>query len=80
VASSATTWSAARCTYILLYRLLPALLAAFVVGGLALTCVQHSACITSFPLCLQVVCKPGSIKPHKKFRGEIYALSKVGWF
>jgi elongation factor Tu len=24
----------------------------------------------------QVVCKPGSIKPHKKFRGEIYALSK----
>lgn len=24
----------------------------------------------------QVVCKPGSIKPHKKFTGEIYALSK----
>ena len=24
----------------------------------------------------QVVCKPGSIKPHRKFRGEIYALSK----
>ena len=24
----------------------------------------------------QVVCKPGSIKPHKKFEGEIYALSK----
>jgi translation elongation factor EF-Tu-like GTPase len=23
-----------------------------------------------------VVCKPGSIKPHKKFSGEIYALSK----
>lgn len=25
---------------------------------------------------VQVVCKPGSIKPHKKFSGEIYALSK----
>jgi len=24
----------------------------------------------------QVVCKPGSIKPHSKFQGEIYALSK----
>lgn len=24
----------------------------------------------------QVVCKPGSIKPHRKFKGEIYALSK----
>ncbi|KAL4457521.1 hypothetical protein ABPG75_012386 [Micractinium tetrahymenae] len=24
----------------------------------------------------QVVCKPGSIRPHRKFRGEIYALSK----
>lgn len=24
----------------------------------------------------QVVCKPGSIKPYKKFTGEIYALSK----
>lgn len=24
----------------------------------------------------QVVCKPGSIKPYKKFKGEIYALSK----
>ena len=24
----------------------------------------------------QVVCKPGSIKPYKKFSGEIYALSK----
>lgn len=24
----------------------------------------------------QVVCKPGSIKPHSKFKGEIYALSK----
>ena len=25
---------------------------------------------------MQVVCKPGSIKPHRKFKGEIYALSK----
>ena len=24
----------------------------------------------------QVVCKPGSIKPHTKFEGEMYALSK----
>ena len=24
----------------------------------------------------QVVCKPGSIRPHKRFKGEIYALSK----
>jgi elongation factor Tu len=24
----------------------------------------------------QVVCKPGTIKPYKKFTGEIYALSK----
>jgi translation elongation factor EF-Tu-like GTPase len=24
----------------------------------------------------QVVCKPGSITPHKKFEGEIYALNK----
>ena len=24
----------------------------------------------------QVICKPGSIKPHSKFEGEIYALSK----
>lgn len=24
----------------------------------------------------QVVCKPGSVKPHKKFEGELYALSK----
>lgn len=24
----------------------------------------------------QVICKPGSIKPHAKFEGEIYALSK----
>ena len=24
----------------------------------------------------QVVCKPGTIKPHTKFEGEIYALSK----
>eukprot|EP00884_Botryococcus_braunii_P010903 jgi/Botrbrau1/19814/Bobra.0124s0057.1 len=24
----------------------------------------------------QVVCKPGSIKPHKKFQGELYALNK----
>ena len=24
----------------------------------------------------QVVCKPGSIKPHKKFQGEIYVLKK----
>src|SRR5438046_706390 len=24
----------------------------------------------------QVIAKPGSIKPHKKFRGEVYALSK----
>ena len=25
----------------------------------------------------QVVCKPGSIKPHMKFKGEIYVLTKV---
>ena len=25
----------------------------------------------------QVVCKPGSIKPHHKFKGEIYVLTKV---
>ncbi len=24
----------------------------------------------------QVICKPGSIKPYQKFKGEIYALSK----
>lgn len=24
----------------------------------------------------QVVCKPGSVTPHKKFKGEIYALTK----
>ena len=24
----------------------------------------------------QVLCKPGSIKPHKKFKGEVYVLSK----
>lgn len=24
----------------------------------------------------QVVCKPGSIKPYKKFEGELYALNK----
>eukprot|EP00889_Picochlorum_renovo_P000182 jgi/Picre1/27212/NNA_000181.t1 len=24
----------------------------------------------------QVICQPGSIKPYKKFKGEIYALSK----
>ncbi|MFN8219871.1 MAG: elongation factor Tu [Fimbriimonadales bacterium] len=24
----------------------------------------------------QVVCKPGSIKPHRKFKGEVYVLSK----
>ena len=24
----------------------------------------------------QVVCKPGSVTPHKKFEGEIYALNK----
>src|SRR5450631_829945 len=24
----------------------------------------------------QVIAKPGSIKPHKKFRGEVYVLSK----
>src|SRR5258708_23125890 len=24
----------------------------------------------------QVVAKPGSIKPHKKFKGEVYVLSK----
>jgi len=24
----------------------------------------------------QVLCKPGSIKPHKKFKAEIYVLSK----
>jgi translation elongation factor EF-Tu-like GTPase len=28
------------------------------------------------PTPLQVVCKPGSIRPHKRFKGEIYALSK----
>ena len=24
----------------------------------------------------KVVCKPGSVTPHKKFEGEIYALNK----
>ena len=24
----------------------------------------------------QVACKPGSVKPHTKFEGEIYALNK----
>jgi translation elongation factor EF-Tu-like GTPase len=24
----------------------------------------------------QVVCKPGSVTPHRKFEGEIYALNK----
>ena len=24
----------------------------------------------------QVVCKPGSVTPHQKFKGEIYALTK----
>ena len=24
----------------------------------------------------QVICKPGSVKPHKKFQGEVYILSK----
>ena len=24
----------------------------------------------------QVIAKPGSIKPHKKFKGEVYVLSK----
>ena len=24
----------------------------------------------------QVLCKPGSIKPHKKFKGEVYVLKK----
>ena len=24
----------------------------------------------------QVLCKPGSVKPHKKFNGEVYILSK----
>ena len=30
----------------------------------------------TMPTPLQVVCKPGSIRPHKRFKGEIYALSK----
>lgn len=30
---------------------------------------------SSLPI-YQVVCKPGSIKPHKRFEGEIYALTK----
>ena len=25
---------------------------------------------------LQVACKPGTIKPHSRFEGEIYALNK----
>ena len=25
---------------------------------------------------MQVACKPGTIKPHAKFEGEIYALTK----
>lgn len=35
--------------------------------------VQHllTACGVS-----QVACKPGTIKPHSKFEGEIYALNK----
>jgi elongation factor Tu len=28
------------------------------------------------PSLVQVVCKPNSIKPHRKFKGEMYALSK----
>ena len=28
----------------------------------------------------QVLCKPGSIKPHTKFRGQVYVLKQVrGW-
>jgi translation elongation factor EF-Tu-like GTPase len=37
-------------------------------------CTCHNKTTLRAPL--QVVCKPNSIRPHKRFRGEIYALSK----
>ena len=36
--------------------------------------LEHDVLITAHAL--QVVCKPGTIKPYKRFEGEIYALKK----
>lgn len=47
-----------------------------VLGRCRLSCKDEVNLLSAILASAQVTCKPGSVKPHARFEGEIYALNK----